>query len=64
MPRVQVEEGHEEVEADGRTGGDNEVREDVVAEDKGGGWAFELGDDDVESGKGGIGHDDGVNDQT
>ncbi len=32
MPRVQVEEGHEEVQADGRDGADNEIGENVVAE--------------------------------
>ena len=32
MPGVQIHEGHEEVEADGGSGGDDEVGEDVVAD--------------------------------
>lgn len=32
MPGVEVQEGHEEVEADGGGGGDGEVGEDVSAE--------------------------------
>ena len=40
MPRVEVEEGHEEVEADGGAGGDDEVGENVVAEVEGGGGGF------------------------
>ena len=62
MPGVEVEEGHEEVEADGGGGGDDEVGEDVVAEFEGGVGGSELGDDDVEGGEGGVGHYDGVDD--
>lgn len=62
VPGVEVEEGHEEVEADGGSGGDDEVGEDVVAEFEGGVGGSELGDDDVEGGEGGVGHYDGVDD--
>lgn len=31
MPRIEVEEGHEEVETDGRASGDDEIGEYVVA---------------------------------
>ena len=61
MPGVEVEEGHEEVEADGGGCGDDEVREDVVSEGEGCFAAFELGDDNVESCEGGVGHNDRVN---
>ena len=64
MPGIEVEEGHEIIEANGRAGGDDEVGEDVVAEDEGGSWVFELGDDDEEGGEGGICHNNGVDDQT
>ena len=57
VPGVEVEEGHEEVEADGGGGGDDQVGEDVVAELEGGVRVAELGDDDVEGGEGGVGHD-------
>lgn len=70
VPGVEVEEGHEEIEADGGEGADDEVGEDVVAEGVGGGVGgdgleavvFELEDDDEEGGEGGVGHDDGVGD--
>ena len=58
MPGVEVEEGHEEVEADGGAGGDDEVGEDVVAQVEGDGGGFELGDDDVDRGEDGVDHDD------
>lgn len=60
MPGVEVEEGHQEVEADGGGGGDDQVGEHVVAEREAGAWVAELGDDDVEGGEGGVGHYDGV----
>ena len=63
VPGVEVEEGHEEVEADGGAGRDDEVGEDVVADHQGSGGVFELRDDDVEGGEGGVGHDDGVDDE-
>lgn len=70
MPGVEVQERHEEVEADGGDGADDEVGEDVVAEGVGGGVGgdglegviFELQDHDVEGREGGVGHDDGVGD--
>ena len=60
MPGVEVEEGHEEVNADRGAGRDDEVGEDVVAEDERGEGVFELNDYNVDRGKGSIGHDDGV----
>lgn len=60
VPGIEVEEGHEEVEADGCRGGDDEVREDVVAELLLGFGVAELHDDDVDGGEGGVGHDDAV----
>ena len=69
MPWVEVEEGHEEVEADGRDGGDDQVCEDVVTEFVGAlsaggldGVRFELDRDDVDGGEGGVRHDDAVGD--
>lgn len=62
VPGVEVEEGHEEVEADGGGRGDDEVGEDVVAEFEGGVRGSELADDDVESREGGVGHHDGIDD--
>lgn len=62
VPGVKVEEGHEEVEADGGGGGDDEVGEEVVAKFEVCGWSFELQDYDVEGCEGGVGHYDGVDD--
>lgn len=62
VPGVEVEEGHEEVEADGGGGGDDQVGEHVVAEREAGVRVAELADDDVEGREGGVGHDDGVDD--
>lgn len=62
MPGVEVEEGHEEVEADGGGGGDDEVGEEVVAEFEVCGRGFELQDHDVQGSEGGVGHDNGVDD--
>lgn len=42
MPRVEIEEGHDEVEPHGGGGRDDEVREEVVAEFEGCGGLFEL----------------------
>lgn len=42
VPGVEVEEGHEEVKADGCGGGDDEIGEDVVAEDLGLLWILQL----------------------
>lgn len=63
VPGVEVEEGHEEVEADGGGGGDDEVGEEVVAQFDVCGRLAELEDDDVEGGEGGVGHYNGVDDQ-
>ena len=70
VPRVQVHEGHEEVQADGRDGADDQVGEDVVSEligrgigrDGLEGVGFELDDYDVQGREGGVGHDDRVGD--
>jgi len=64
VPWVEIEEGHEEVDADGGGGGDDEVREDIVAEAEGRERRFELRDDYVEGGKCIVGHDDGVDNHT
>ena len=57
MPGVEVEEGHEEVDADGGTRGDDEIGEDVVAEVEALGVVSELPDDDVDAGEGVVSHD-------
>ena len=62
MPRVEVQEGHEEIEADGGGGADNQVGEDIVAEDEDCERVLELRNDDVEGAEEGVGHDDGVDD--
>ena len=64
VPRVEVEEGHEEIEADGGGGGDDEVGEDVVAQVERGFGALQLRHDDVERGEGRICHNHRVDDQT
>lgn len=64
MPGVEVEEGHDEVEADGGGGGDDEVGEEVVAEFEACRWRFELEDYDVEGREGGVRHYDRVDDYT
>ena len=56
VPGVQVQEGHEEVEADGRARGHDQVGEDVIADVQGAQGGLELRDDDVEGGEGGVGH--------
>ena len=60
MPGVEVQEGHEEVEAERGAGGDDQVREDVVAEREARAGVLELADDDVEGREGRVGHDDRV----
>ena len=62
VPGVEVQEGHEEVEADGGGGTDDQVCEDVVAEHEGREGVFELRDDDIERAEEGVRHDDGVDD--
>jgi len=57
VPGVEVEEGHEEVEADGGGGGDEEVGECVVAELELRVLGCELLDDDPEGGEDGVHHD-------
>lgn len=58
MPWVEVEERHEEVQADGAEGADYQVCEGVVTEFKSTG--FELLDHDPDGGEGRVGHDDPV----
>lgn len=60
MPGVEVEERHEEVNADCGSCGDDEVGEDVVAEMKGCRRVTELGDYNVNGCEDGVCHDDGV----
>lgn len=63
VPGVEVEEGHDEVEADGGEGRDDEVREDVLAEvDIRVVLLLELPHDDEDCGKGRVDHDDAVGD--
>jgi len=57
VPGVEVEEGHEEVDAYGGTSGDDKVGEDVVAEVEALGMGFKLADYDVDAGEGVVGHD-------
>jgi len=57
VPGVEVEEGHEEVQAQGGARGDDQVREDVVAEREARAGVLELRDDDVEGREGRVGHD-------
>ncbi len=64
MPRIEVEEGHQEVEAQGGAGGDDEIGEHVVAERQGCLGVLQLGDDDIQRREGGIGHNDRVDDKT
>ena len=63
MPGVEVEEGHEEVKADGGGRGDDEVGEYIIADGEGCFRGAELDDDDVEGTEGGVGHDYRVDDQ-
>lgn len=62
VPRIEVEEGHEEVQTDGGGGGDDKVGEEVVAQFQRGRRGFELEDDDVKGGERGVGHDHRVHD--
>ena len=54
VPGVEVEEGHEEVKAYGRDGGDDEVGEDIITDFKAA--CFELNNYDVKGGEGVVGH--------
>ncbi len=56
MPGIEIEERHEEVEADGRENGDDEVGEDVVTE-RDRFVIVEFAVDDVDSAEGIVGHD-------
>lgn len=63
VPWIEVEDRHEEVKADGGSGGYDEVGKDVVAHLEGGGvFVRELPDDDVEGCEGRVRHDDAVDD--
>ncbi len=64
VPWVKVQKGHEEVYAYGRAGGDDQIGEYIVAEVEGGGWIFELDNDDVHGCEDGVEHDYGVYDET
>ena len=64
VPGIEIHKGHEEVEADGRCGGDDEVGEGVVADCFGGIVVLELVDDNVDRGEGCVGHDETVADHT
>lgn len=64
MPRIQVHEGHEEVETNRRPHRDNKVGEDISPYCLWCFWIFELDDDDVEGGEGSVRHDDTVHDHT
>ena len=64
MPRIEIEKGHEEVDADCGGRRDNEIGEDVVAEVKGGFWVLELYDYDIKGCKDRICHYDGIADKT
>lgn len=64
MPGIEVEEGHQEVQANGRRSRDDEIREDVVAKLEGSVGSLELRDDNVECCKGGVCHYYGVDDHT
>lgn len=60
MPWVKVEEGHQEVYSYCRCQGDDEIREDVVAD---GDFLrlLDLSNNDVETGEDVVGHDNSVN---
>ena len=62
VPGVEVQEGHEEVEADGGGSADDQVGENVIAEDEDSEGVFELRDNDVERAEEGVRHDDRVDD--
>ncbi len=63
MPRVKIEEGHEEVESHGRAGADYEIGKDVVAKVERGRRIFQLGNYDVDGCEDCVGHDDGIHNQ-
>lgn len=60
MPWVEIQEAHDEVDADGRDGGDNHVGEDVVAEFDLGTWILECLYHDEERGEGRVCHDETI----
>ena len=57
VPRVQVQERHEEVQPQRRARGYDQVREDVVAQREARAGVSELHDDDVEGSEGRVRHD-------
>ena len=61
VPRIQIDEGHEEVKANSGTRRNDEVGEDIVA-DADGCLVCKLSDDNVERGKCRVGHDDAEDD--
>ena len=56
VPRIEIKEGHEEIDSDCRPSGDDEVGEDVVAKMKGGFWVSELDNNNVDGRKDRIRH--------
>ena len=56
MPWIEVEKGHEEVYAYGCAGGDDQIGKDIVAKSEGGGWTFELNNNDVYGCEDGVSH--------
>lgn len=60
VPWVEVEEGHQKVDSNRGCHGDDEVRENVIADCEVFGFE-DLADDDVETGENVVGHDDRVN---
>lgn len=61
VPRVEVEEGHEEVNTDRGSGRDNEVGENIVTEAEICVFVFQLTNHDVDAGEGVVCHDYGIN---
>jgi hypothetical protein len=60
VPRVEVEEGHEEVDTDRGASRDDEVGEDIVTETEVSVTVFQLTDHDVDAGEGIVCHDYGI----
>ena len=56
VPWVEVDKGHEEVNAYGRACGDDQVGEDIVAKVEGCCWTFELDNDDIYGREDCVGH--------
>ena len=63
VPRVEVEERHEEVDADCGASGDNQIGKDVVAKVERGFWVFQLQDHDVDRCEYCVCHDYGIADK-